>query len=314
MNDQTIGGRQVDRPRSFGLRAWRAILWRVWRAIGAHHISIVAAGVAFFATLSIFPALAALIAFYGLVADPADILQSLRAAESVLPGDVHAVIEAQINALVAAPQGTLGMTWAISLGAALWTARMGVSGLMEGLNVVYGEVDERPLWQVYLLSLALTLMGIVLAVAALIAVVALPALLRFGDFGPVGGILARTTPFVVLGAAATFAIGAFYRFGPRRSPARLRWISWGAVAATAAWVIVSVGLSIYFGRFADFNRTYGALGAVAGLLLWLYASAFVVLLGGELNAQMELQTEKDTTTGAPKPMGERGAYVADNVA
>lgn len=307
-------GRQATRPRRFTWRDWRAILGRVWVAVGTHHISIVAAGVGFFAVLAIFPAIGALIAFYGLVANPQNILSSLDAAEAVLPRDVHGMIAAQVQALIDAPQSALGVTWALGLGATLWTARMGVGGLMEGLNVVYGEVDDRPIWRQYLLSLVLTLMTLALAIVALIAVVALPALLRFSDIGPAGAFLARTTPFVVLGGAAALGIGAFYRFGPHRAPARVRWLSWGAVAATLAWVAVSMALSVYFGRFADLNRTYGAIGAVAGLLLWLYASAFVVLLGAELNAQMELQTEKDTTTGRPKPMGSRGAYVADHVA
>ena len=307
-------GRTATRPSRFGWRAWRAILGRIWGSIGKHHISIVAAGVAFFGTLSIFPTMAALIAFYGLLADPSSILASLAAAEQVLPGDVHAMIEEQIRALISAPQGTLGVAWALSLGAALWTSRMGVTGLMEGLNVVYGEVDGRPIWRQYLLSLLLTLMTIALAILALLAVVAVPAALSFVDIGPAGTLLARTVPFAILGGAAALAIGALYRFGPDRSPARTQWLSWGAVAATAAWVLVSMALSVYFGGFADLNRTYGTLGAVAGLLLWLYFSAFVVLLGAELNAQMELQTEQDTTTGRPKPMGQRGAYVADNVA
>lgn len=307
-------GRTATRPSRYGPRAWRAILGRVWGAIGAHHISIMAAGVAFFGMLSIFPALAALIAFYGLIADPASILSSLSAAEQVLPGDVHAMIEGQIRALIAAPQGTLGFAWAIALGAALWTSRMGVTGLMEGLNVVNGEVERRPIWRQYLLSLLLTLMTIALATLALLAVVAVPTLLGFVDLGPAGAFLARTIPFVILGGAAALAIGALYRFGPDRAPARATWLSWGAIAATAAWVLVSMALSVYFGGFTDLNRTYGTLGAVAGLLLWLYFSAFVVLLGAELNAQMELQTEQDTTTGRPKPRGERGAYVADNVA
>lgn len=312
--DKLPAGRQANQPHRFRWRDWRDILGRVWAAIGAHHMSIVAAGVAFFGVLSIFPALGALIAFYGLVADPMTILQSLKTADAVLPDAVYAMLESQIQALISAPQGALGLTWALGLGVTLWTARAGVAGLMEGLNVVYGEVDNRALWRQYLLSLVLTLMAIALVIVALVAVVALPALLRFSDIGAVGVFLARTTPFVVLGGAVVLGIGAFYRFGPHRAPARVRWLSWGAVAATLAWVAVSMILSIYFGRFADFNRTYGAIGAVAGLLLWLYASAFVVLLGAELNAQMELQTEKDTTTGRPKPMGERGAYVADHVA
>ena len=185
---------------------------------------------------------------------------------------------------------------------------------MEGLNVVYREVDSRSIVVQYAISLVLTLALVVVAIVALLAVVALPALLHFSDFGAVGALLAQATPLLVLGGAIVFIIGALYRYGPHRSLARKRWISVGAVLATIGWVLVSLALSAYVSRFPDFNKTYGSLGAIVGLLFWLYASAFVVLLGAEINAEVELQTERDTTTGRPKPMGERGAYVADHVA
>ena len=142
----------------------------------------------------------------------------------------------------------------------------------------------------------------------------IPAALSFTDIGQAGRFLARAFPLLVVGIAIVFVIGALYRYGPRRAPARKRWISIGALLATVGWLLVSLALSAYFARFPDFNRTYGSLGAVVGLLFWVYASAFVVLLGAELNAQLELQTERDTTTGRPRPMGQRGAYVADHVA
>ena len=128
------------------------------------------------------------------------------------------------------------------------------------------------------------------------------------------GVLAQVTPLLVLGGAVVFVIGALYRYGPHRALARKRWITYGAVLATIGWLLVSLALSFYVSRFANFNETYGSLGAIVGLLFWLYASAFVVLLGAEVNAEMELQTEQDTTTGEPKPMGQRGAYVADHIA
>ena len=136
-----------------------------------------------------------------------------------------------------------------------------------------------------------------MAILALLTVVALPAFLHYSDIGWLGRALAQATPLVVLGATVVFVIGLLYRYGPDRKAALKRWVSYGAVFATLAWLLVSVLLSIYVSRFADFNQTYGSLGAIVGLMFWLYASAFVVLLGAELNAEMELQTEQDTTTG-----------------
>ncbi|MFO1143941.1 MAG: YihY/virulence factor BrkB family protein [Amaricoccus sp.] len=295
-------------------RAWGAVFRRVWNGITEHHLSIIAAGVAFFAVLAMFPAIAALIAVYGLVADPHQVYATLASVKPLLPVDVFDLLATQVNAVVAAPQAKLGIASLVSFALLLWSARAGVTALIEGLNVVYREIDERSLLAQYLISLALTFVLIVGVVVALLAVVAVPAILAFTDVGAVGDFLARWVPLLILGVAVVFVIGALYRYGPHRAFARKRWITVGAVVATLGWLAVSLALSAYFSSFPNFNRTYGSLGAIAGLLFWLYASAFVVLLGAELNAALELQTAHDTTTGRPRPMGERGAYVADHVA
>jgi membrane protein len=307
-------GRLASRPARFSRGAWRRILGRVWLGIGRDHLSIVAAGVGFFGVLAIFPAIAALIAIYGLVADPSQVTSSLQAVKPLLPPDVFAMIEDQVEQLVTADQGKLGLATFVSIALALWSARAGVTALMEGLNIVYNETDTRNIVVQYLVSLALTLVLILVTIVALLAVVAVPALLHFSDFGWLGRVLAQVTPLLILGLAVVFVIGGLYRYGPHRARARKRWVSPGAIIATAGWVLVSLALSVYVSRFADFNQTYGSLGAIVGLLFWVYASAFVALIGAEINAQMELQTEQDTTTGPAQPMGQRGAYVADHVA
>jgi membrane protein len=307
-------GRQAAHPAQFPARSWRRILYRIWIGIGRDHLSIIAAGVAFFCMLAFFPAIAALIALYGLLADPAQIGQTLQVLQPVLPHDVFEMLKGQIDQLTSAGRTRLGIASLISIGLTLWTSRAGVSALTEGLNVVYRETDTRNIIIQYLMSLVLTVAAMVVAIIALLAVVALPALLHFSDLGPAGRILAQVLPLSVLGFASVFAIGGLYRYGPHRARARKRWLSPGALIATAGWVAVSLALSIYVARFADFNKTYGSIGAIVGLMFWLYATAFVVLLGAELNAEMELETEKDTTTGRARPMGERGAYVADHVA
>ncbi len=307
-------GRDAGTPSDMPPRAWWQVLRRVWAGITDHHLSIIAAGVAFFGVLAIFPAIAALIAIYGLIADPHQVAQTLESLRPLLPGDVFDMLAAQVNAVVEAPQASLGIASLISFGLLLWSARAGVTALMEGLNVVYRETEARSLVMQYLISLVLTFVLIVGVVVALLAVVAVPAILAFTDLGMLGDFVARWMPLLILGVAVVFVIGALYRYGPHRAAARKRWISVGAVLAALGWLAVSLALSAYFADFPNFNRTYGSLGAIVGLLFWLYASAFVVLLGAELNAALELQTARDTTTGRPRPMGERGAWVADHVA
>lgn len=306
--------RTVRHPADFAGRSWRRIVWRIWGGVGRDHLSIISAGVAFFCMLAIFPAMAALIAVYGLLADPAQVGDTLQALRPLLPPDVFQMIEDQIGALAAAGQTRLGVASLISLVLTLWSARAGVTALTEGLNVVYRETDTRNIVVQYLTSLVLTVAGLAVAIVALLTVVALPALLHFSDLGPLGRLLAQVAPLGVLGLASVFVIGGLYRYGPHRAPARKRWLTPGAVLATVGWVAVSLALSLYVSRFANYNHTYGSLGAIVGLMFWLYASAFMVLLGAELNAEMELETAHDTTTGRARPMGERGAYVADHLA
>ena len=307
-------GRNAIRPTRFGWAAWRQVLGRVYANIAHHHLSVVAAGVAFFGVLAIFPALAALVGLYGLIADPADVIASLDEIKPLLPPDAYGLIESQLQALLEVPPQQLGLAFIVAILLALWSARAGVSTLVEGLNIVYREIDTRNIVLEFLASLALTALLLAVACAALLATVALPALLQVLDVGALGTRLAALGPLLILGFAVVFVIGALYRYGPHREMARKRWVTLGAVAATVAWVLASFLLSFYIANFANFNRTYGSLGAIAALMFWFYVSAFVVLLGAELNAEMELQTARDTTTGTPRPMGERGAYVADHVA
>lgn len=305
--------RDARHPADFTPVAWRAVLRRTWEGISENRLSIVAAGVAFYGMFSVFPGIAALIAVYGLVADPEDIRASLEAMATVMPAEVYSILAGQAEEIIAAEPAALGFATIVSIGLALWTARAGVMGMIEGLNVVYQERDQRSIVVQYLWAMGLTVALITFAVVVLFAVVALPVLLRLADLGAVGGMLAQVLPLVVLGFGLVFVIGGLYRYGPHRAPARKRWLTLGAIAAAIGWVIVSLGLSIYFNNFADFNRVYGSLGAIIGLMFWMWASAFVVLLGASLNAAMELQTERDTTTGPERPMGQRGAYVADNI-
>jgi membrane protein len=290
------------------------VLARVAVGIGRDHLSVLAAGVAFFAMLALFPAIAALIAIYGLVSDPIDVSTHLSSIEPLLPRDAYGIIEGQVQAVVGAPDQRLGLASVLGLLVSLWSTRAAVGALMEGLNVVYEERERRSLVRILATSIGLTVLLVLLSVAAIAAIVAVPGYVQRGELGALGTWIAGVAPWPILGLAVVLAIGVIYRYGPARAAARKRWVSLGAVVAAALWVIASLLFSFYVANFADYNRTYGSLGAIMILLLWFYVGALAVLLGAELNAQMELHTGRDTTTGAEKPIGERGAYVADHVA
>lgn len=300
-------------PAEVDARDWRRVAARVSTNIGAHNLSIISAGIAFFGLFSVFPTIAALIALYGLVSDPAEIGYSLKQVEPFLPPDTYSIIESQITDLSKTGSTTLGATTAISIGLALWSARKGVFALIRGLDIVYSEPHRRNYLDRTLLSLVITLALIITVILALLAVVAIPTVLNFLDLGSLD-LLARVAPLAILCIVVIFVIGGLYRYAPNHTTSRMRWITPGGLLAAFFWAVFSVGLSIYMSHFGDFNQTYGSLGAVVGLMFWLYASAFVVLLGAEVNASLELRTKHDTTTGPPQPIGERGAHVADHIA
>jgi membrane protein len=306
-------GREAVRPSQFRFRDWRAIAGRVWNGVGSDHLTIVAAGIAFYAMLALIPTIAALVALYGLAADPADIQSQLDSLRSVMPGDAYGLIEGQVTRLVAANPKTLGLTSIFAALLALWSSRAGVNAMVQGLNIAYAEEETRNILVTLAVTLALTVVVLVIGALAIAAVVVLPALLNFLPLGPVGEWAIRLSRWPILFFAVIFAIGALYRYGPDRATARVSWVSWGAVGATVLWIVASIGFSIYVSNFANYNETYGSLGAIVALLFWFYIGAFVVLLGAEFNAHMELHTRRDTTTGPEKPMGERGAFVADHV-
>jgi membrane protein len=307
-------GRGFTRPSQFRWSNWRRVLGRAAARIGPDHLWVMAAGIAFWGMLAIFPAIAALISVYGLVSDPAQIVQHMERLQPLLPADAYGVLSGQVQALIdAGAQGRLGVASVIALLFALWSARTGVAAMMDSLNLVYQEQEGRSIVTTTAISLALTLLILLVAISAMVAMVAVPAYVRIAEPGPVGTWVAHVLPWPILMVAVVFAIGAVYRYGPHRATAKKRWVTWGSVMATALWVAASLLFTFYVANFADYNKTYGSLGAIVVLLLWFYIAAFAVLLGAELNAEMELHTDRDTTSGEPEPIGERGAYVADHV-
>lgn len=309
-----LGG-NADHPREIPRRGWRQVVIRVWHEIGNDNISLVAAGVAFYGLLGIFPAISALVLIYGLVADPVQVRDQLAVLRDVMPAEGYSILENQTTALAGQGRGSLGFGLILSLLLAIWSAKKGVTALITALNIAYEEDDRRGFIRRNLIQLGFTVAGIVFMLAALTAIAALPAIVgMLRATGIIDETALLWTRWVLMAVMLALMLALLYRFGPARSQAKMSWINPGAIAASVLWIGGSIAFSSYVSNFATYNKTFGSLGAVVILLMWLYISAFVVCAGAELNAELERQTLKDTTTGEPQPIGERGAYVADNKA
>ncbi|HEY9038277.1 MAG TPA: YihY/virulence factor BrkB family protein [Roseovarius sp.] len=285
----------------------------VWLLIGEKNLNLIASGIGFYGILATFPSIAALIALWGFVADPGLVAGQVSEFTTLLPDEVADLLTARVAELVAADATTLGWAGLLSVGVALWSSRAGIGALIVGLNAVYGERNRGGLRHI-LLAFGMTAVMICLALACFAALVVAPVMLSFLPLGFMGTLVAETLRWAVAIGTVLLALGFMYRYAPnRRGVARARWITPGAIAATILWALATWAFSIYLTNFGNYNKIYGSLGAVIVLLLWLYLSAFVCLLGAALNAELELQQRKDTTRGPARPMGQRGAFVADNL-
>ena len=306
-------GREADRPSEIPPRGWFAVLRRVKAEVKQDNATLLAAGVAFYAMLAIFPAIIAVVTIYGMVADPAQVESQVGEFAKSLPAGADQLLTTQLESVTSAGRQSLSIGLVVSLLAVLWTASGGVQGLVKGLNLVYDEQESRGFLKLRGLSLLLTLGSILMAVVAIALVAVFPAVVDDLGLGRTGQMAASVARWVVLALLVLLALAVLYRHAPDRADPRWRWVSWGAVVALVLWLLGSIGFSWYVDNFGKYNQTYGALAAVIILLLWLFLSAFVVLLGAELDAETERQTARDTTTGPPEPMGRRGAEVADSL-
>jgi membrane protein len=295
-------------------RDWRAVLMRTWTETGEDNIGLVAAGTAFYVFAAIIPLLASTVLVYGLVADADTVTENIRALFKVLPADAASSIGDQLATVVQTSGGKKGLGLALAILLALYGATKGASAMISALNVAYGEHERRGIIKLTLLALTMVVAGVVMIFAA-IAVTGVAAFLESLIPGAPGAVLGaiRIGGYVVLGLFVMTGAACLYRFGPSRAHARWVWLSPGAVIATLLWLAGSVGFALYVSNFGNYGATYGSLSAVIVLLTWLWLSAYVFLLGAELNSELEHQTMADTTTGPPAPMGQRGAAVADRV-
>jgi membrane protein len=307
-------GRHATHPSHIPWRGWRQVIRRTYLEMISDRISLAAAGCAFYATLALFPAITMLISIYGLIFDPMTVEPQLQVLGGLLPSAAFALIAERVHTLVSVEKATLGLNLLISTAIALWSSSTGTKSMLSALTMAYEENEQRSFLKFQATGLLMTLCGILGAVLALAILVFMPVAIQFIGLDAYAKALLRIFSFALLIMFVATSLSLLYHFGPSRRSAKWHWITPGSSVATLLWLIASVLLSLYVGHIASYDTSYGPLGAVVGVMMWFWVSAYAVLLGAELNAELELQTSEDTTTGPPKPVGQRGAFVADHVA
>ncbi|MBA3517848.1 MAG: YihY/virulence factor BrkB family protein [Rhizobiales bacterium] len=306
-------GREATTPSEMTWPGWKDILWRVYSEFSEDRVTLIAAGATFYLLLALFPALAAFVSIYGVVADPQTIADHVAFLGGVLPSGGLELIQSQLQSLISQDPSSLSFGFLFGLALALYSANNGILTLFEAMNIAYDEAEKRGFVMRYAISLLFTLGAIIIGILFIVSVGVVPAVLAFVGLGTVAETLISLARWPILFAASAAAIAVLYRYGPSRERAKWRWVTWGSVLATIVWIIASVLFSWYLTNFADYNATYGSLGAVIGFMMWTWISVIILIFGAELNSEMEHQTARDSTTGPEKPLGARGATMADNV-
>jgi membrane protein len=306
-------GRRARSPWQIPRKGWKDILIRTYQQLGEDRLLAVAAGVVFYGLLALFPAITALVSSYALFAKPSTISGHLALLAGVLPGGAFDIVQDQVNRVLAKGDVKLGFAFAFSFLLAVWSANGGTKALMDALNVAYEEQEKRGFFKLNLVSLAFTFGGLIAVLLAIGSIVALPIVLATVGLGSVADAVLRIGRWPVLVVALLLGLALLYRYGPSRRSAEWQWLSIGSVFATVSWLAGSALLSFYLSNYANYDATYGSLGAAIGLMVWMWMSTIVILLGAELNSEIEHQTAADTTEGGDKPLGTRGAKVADTV-
>jgi membrane protein len=312
-SERELPGIHAEKPTQIPWRGWKQIVKRAWAEHKADNMPIIGGGVAFFGFLAIFPGLIALISIYGLVASPETVTQQIEDLSTQLPDEAAQLIGEQLTSIAANSGRALTVGLVVSILAALWSASGGVGNLVTAVNIAYDEVETRNFLKLRTLSLGLTLGAVAFVIVAFGLLAVVPVVLDALPLGIVGTILAHVVRWTLLLAMFAGSLAVVYRAAPDRDAPRFRWVSLGAVVATVLWALVSVGFSLYVDNFGSYDKTYGTIAGVIVLMLWLYLTCYLVLLGAEINSEAEHQTAQDTTKGEPEPMGSRDATMADSL-
>jgi membrane protein len=306
-------GRDAAAPWQIPWRGWKDIFWRVYQEISDDRLLAVAAGVVFYGLLALFPAVTAFVSLYGLFAKGATLNEHLALLSGLIPAGAFDIVREQVDRIVQKGDVKLGFTFLFGLGLALWSANAGMKAIMDALNVVYDETEKRSFITLNLVSLCFTLSAIAALLFAIGAVVIFPVAMSYIGLGTWGEMLIGVLRWPSLFAIVIVGLAVLYRFGPSRRQAKWQWLTVGSLVAAAAWLAGSALFSWYLANFADYDATYGSLGAAIGLMMWMWLSSTVILVGAEINSEVEHQTARDSTVGAEKPLGARGAAMADTV-
>jgi membrane protein len=306
-------GRQAMHPLQIPWRGWYDIVWRTYREMQSDRLLSIAGGVSFFVLLAIFPAITALVSAYGLFFSPSTIVNNLSLLNEVMPDNVLNIVHEQASRIASNNGGALSIGIVVGILVSLWSAMSGVKAMIDALNVIYEQKETRSFIKVNLAALAFTLAGFAAFLLAITSIIVLPLILSPIGLGSLTETLTRVIRWPVLLFVLLIGLAVLYRYGPDRRVARWQWVTVGSIFAAGTWMIVSFLFSWYLTSFANYNATYGSLGAAVGVMIWLWISNTVMLLGAELNAEIEHQTARDSTVGAEKPLGTRGAVMADTV-
>jgi membrane protein len=308
-----VHGRTAGHPKQIPGAGWRDIFMRVWQNLGRDNTSLVAAGIGLNALLAVFPALAVLVSVYGMFASPGDVATDLGPFLSILPGDASKLLMDQLQTLTTPKNHALGFGAVFGTVVALWNSRQGMAALMTATNIAYNQREQRGFLRQIAISIGFSLGAMLIFLVMLLVGVAVPLLLQAAPIGRGITLAVLIFRWVLLWSFAVLAFSLAYRYAPDRQRPKWRWVTWGSVIAATLWILGSLGFAAYVQDFGSYGKTYGALGGVIVLLMWFYLMGFTIVLGAEINAEMEHQTAVDTTEGPPAPMGQRGAYVADTL-
>ena len=306
-------GAMATSPWAMPWPAWRGVLKRVWVMTGFHELGLLAAGLAFYTFLALTPLIAATVMIYGLVGNVGTVARQMERIAQVVPADAAHVLEMQLLQIVSTSSGVTGLALGIALFFAIFGGMRAANGMIAALNIINDEHETRGTIALSLRAAALTLAAVLIALVGVLSGGAF-AWLQTQTRVYLGGstqTLFKTLTWLVAVCLGSGGFAMIMRYGPDRRPAKWRWLTPGSVLATLLWIAVSFGFSLYVAYISDYNATYGSLSAVVVFLMWLYLSAYGVLLGALLNAEIERQTYRDTTIGPPRPPGKRGAVLAD---
>lgn len=305
-------GREARKPSEIPARGWLDIAVRVKNEVAKDNVSLIAAGLALYALLAIFPALGAAVSIYGLFASPQDIAHHMNAFSGVLPTEATQILQKQLQTLTQ-QEGALNVALIAGVAIALWSARKGMVALMTTMNVAYDEQERRGFFKQIFVSMLFTVGAILGFLIVMLLIVAVPIAVHFLPLGPFASVVILVLRWILLWFLAAFGMAVIYRYAPDRKHAQWRWLSWGSGIAASLWLLGSAAFSLYARHSTSYGETYGALGGVVVMLMWFLLTGFTVILGAEINSEMERQTRRDTTENPDKPMGSRGAYAADTV-